>query len=853
MRLRGLLLVLPGLAFYACAGETESQSEAELRERCAALTDYRFEGGSADGHADPFGARAAGQARAGKIREPAQIIYGPEQRHKPRIGDFILANDKISLYIEGANRKNGYAPFGGEILAIEPVGENGRPTGASSYNETLTAFSRQTVKPDHVTVLNDGADGRAAVIRVSGILTNIPFLDPFAAFVPPEYGFPAALDYVLEPGAEKVMVRVSIANTKPELVDFAGFQRLGFFQASRNQAFSPTQGFAAPQGANPWAAFEGSASSFLFRLKSGGNMTAEFETTGLGLWALDGFQTDACTTKTVESFEILTATGGIDNLLETNRRVHGETAWREVTGTVVEAGSNAPMPDTLVHARSGNGLYLTRVKTDAGGNFKLHVPNEPVTLTPTKKGWEIPAATNVDGATAQLTLAQHATIQIRATDALTSEPLPVRVQIIPTKPPTAAPAEFGLREELNGRLWQEFAVTGNATLAVPPGEHRVVVTRGYEYELLDTVVNATASTPAVVNAPLLRSVSSPGVMCADFHVHSSWSVDSSDPFEEKVKGAVADGLEIPVASEHEWIVDFNPTIQRLGLGKWAFGVPSEELTTFAWGHFGVVPQYPKEDRENNGAIDWVGKKPPAFFREVNALPEKPVLIVNHPSSGALQGYFAEAEFNRQTATGREDLWSNEFAALEVFNDSDFDENRARSVQDWFALLNTDRAYWAVGNSDSHDQRTTFVGYPRNCLYFGHDDPRRLSPEIIRDTLKSGDSTVSGGLLMYVQGPGGVRSGGTSTEGDYVVTILAPSWINASKVEAFVDGYKLPEVPIVAASTGGPGKRWDVTINVRAQDSRPRHWVVFHAKGDGDLAPLHPGKKPFAVSNPIYFE
>jgi hypothetical protein len=53
---------------------------------------------------------------------------------------------------------------------------------------------------------------------------------------------------------------------------------------------------------------------------------------------------------------------------------------------------------------------------------------------------------------------------------------------------------------------------------------------------------------------------------------------------------------------------------------------------------------------------------------------------------------------------------------------------------------------------------------------------------------------------------------------------------------------------------GPGKRATATVDVQAASSRPKHWVVFHARGaDGkDLAPLHPGRKPFAVSNPIWF-
>ena len=38
--------------------------------------------------------------------------------------------------------------------------------------------------------------------------------------------------------------------------------------------------------------------------------------------------------------------------------------------------------------------------------------------------------------------------------------------------------------------------------------------------------------------------------------------------------------------------DFQPLIRELGLEAWAHGVPSLELTTLAFGHFGIVPLTP---------------------------------------------------------------------------------------------------------------------------------------------------------------------------------------------------------------------------------------------------------------------
>ena len=141
-------------------------------------------------------------------------------------------------------------------------------------------------------------------------------------------------------------------------------------------------------------------------------------------------------------------------------------------------------------------------------------------------------------------------IHVVATDAATKSGIPVRIQVIPKDPPPTTPDNFGVLDELDGRLHQEFAMTGEARLTVPPGSHRVIVSRGYEWELFDTTVDAVAGATVDVAAPLVHSVDTTGVMCADFHIHSSFSADSNDPVEHKVMGALADGLDVPVSSEH---------------------------------------------------------------------------------------------------------------------------------------------------------------------------------------------------------------------------------------------------------------------------------------------------------------
>jgi hypothetical protein len=687
---------------------------------------------------------------------------------------------------------------------------------------------------------------------VSGILTNVPFFDTFTALAREEYDFPAAYDYVLEPGADKVLLRVSLVNPGLEAVDIGKKQFFGMFQGNIGQSFSDALGFAGAKGEHPWVAYVNDSFGFGYRPLTG-KLKSDLEIQGFQLFVSSGASIAACENKTFDYVEIFGGGPGVDGFLEVKRRALGEPAARELRGTLTEQ-NGGPLAGAWIHAQMPEGKYLTRARTGQDGKFVMHVPNGAVTLTPTLQGWAMPSATAVaaDANDLSIMLPQRATVDVTATDATSSEAIPVRVQIIGASPVAKAPESFGIREERTG-LWQFFAMDGKATLPVPEGSHRVIVSRGYEYEIHDATVAATTGATATVTAPLARVVDSTGIMCADFHVHTGYSLDSNDPFEEKLKGAIADGLELPVSSEHQYIAEFKPLIEKLGLQKWANSITSAELTTFTWGHFGIVPAHYDRSAPNNGATNWIGKTPAEVFAEVSGAPDKPVIIVNHPSGGSFQGYFTVTDFNRAQAKGTvAELWSEAFGAIEVANGSSFQESRDGAMQDWFALLNADKTFSAVGNSDSHDMRGSFVGYPRNCMRFGHDEPTLLTPDAVRDAVKAGNNVISGGITMTVEGPGGIGPGGTAAAGAYKVVVQSPSWITPETVEVLVDGQTTQTVPVGTPVGAGPGKRYELTIDVQPATSKARHWVLFHAAGAGDLAPVHPGQKPFAFSNPIFF-
>jgi len=855
-----VLCLLAAPLLGACSG---TEKEEPTPAGCA-LANASFPAGDPAGHSDPFGAKAVGQARAGRLSSLEGVAQPAHGRQHIDAGDFVLANDKIAVFIEDKGPSDGYARFGGEILGIDKIGDDGKPMGLSRYVETLFGLSIEMINPTSVSVLKDGSDGGEAVVRVAGKLEGIPFMQgPLASLFPRTYGLQAAYDFVLRPGEERLTMRMGIINPGEEEANFgvgrlASDELFGFFQYNASQLVTPTTGFGEPSGKVDWVGFDGGPWNFALRVPEE-QLTFGVTMSGFALFYGGGFIADACSESMVDRAEIIAGGPDYDGLREAVRRVSGEAPWREVTGILTDDGGGKAA-EAYVHVLDAKGEYLSRARTAADGTFKVHVPpGVPVTLVPQPKRLppEPGFAIGPDETTAEIALDPHGTLSVVAQDEATGVALPVRVQVIPEAPFEGTPEAFGVPDQVNGRLYQEFAMAGTAKLAVPPGNHRVIVSRGYEWELSDQVVSVAAGQTLEVPVKLLRSVDSTNYMCADFHIHSALSADSNDPVEFKVRGAIADGLDIPVSSEHEWVADFQPVIQKLGLTKWAFGMASEELTTFTWGHFGVVPMTPDAKKPNMGAVDWIGRDPAAVFGLVRALPDNPVLIVNHPRGGGFQAYFDAAEYNRAAGKGRDGFWSDDFDAIEVFNDSDFEKNRDEAVADWVSMLNAGMKMWAVGSSDSHHLRGSPVGYPRTCLYTGHDDPEKLDKTVVRDAVATGATTISGGLFMTVAGPNGEMPGETvkaAADGTvtFTITVQAPSFMGADALETIVNGQSLGMEPLMPLG-GGPGKKFVNQVKVPLDGASPRNWVVFHARGESDLAPLHPGRKPFAVSNPFFLE
>lgn len=853
--MRWILAIVVACALVACGDDGPSCPTGDA-----------FPAGSTDGHPAPLGA-GPGEARAGRVSE-ADLPVVPSGLATWKPGDFVLANDRVALVIEDVGHSDLYDPWGGRPVGLARV-EGGQMVQPNNFGEMFLLTGRSTVVTTSVSVVADGSDGGAAIVRVKGKLHPMPFLEALISVVFSDAydDLEAAIDYSLAPGAEHVDVTYRYASPREKPEDVPSVLH-ALMYTKRTPVFLPGVGFTDQvSGAKYLALVDDAATSWAYVPGDGGTLGTSLAVSGfLGAFS-QGYQLAACGTTERLHAKIVIGGPGADGIQAATARVLGESQ-RAITGSVMRGG--AGVAGIHVHAVAATGTgYHSRTTTDASGAFTVHVPaTADVRIDAVAPGEPITSAmAGTASGPVQLQLPARGAIRVTASDG--TRAVPARVQVLATGGPTPTPApdKYGEPSLPAGRLHVAYAVTGDVTLPVPPGSWEVIVSRGYEYEVVRQTVNVAADDIATVDAVLDHSVATPTDQCGDFHIHTWRSNDSGDDSLAKVSQAVADGLELPVRSEHEYVADFTPEIAALRVESFAASMGSIELTSMeVWGHMGVFPLTPDPDAPNAGAPRWqtyptadepdtafATLSPVAVFDAVRARPEAPIVIINHPRGGA--NYFDYVGFNAATGIAdNADEWDTKFTLVEVFNDSDWLANRDGTVADWFGLLRAGRKVFAVGSSDSHALSSSPVGYPRTCIALGTDDPRQPTPSQVRDQLAAGHATISGGI--YVTATLGGASPGDTTTGagnplEVDVVVRAATWIDVDAIDVVVDGTTVDTIPIMPgdADPQDPAVRWRGKLPV--QTAATGGFVVIAAYGDRAMEPVHPGRKPFGVTNPIF--
>src|SRR5262245_19976721 len=191
---------------------------------------------------------------AKKITDTNDCVRGPLSRC--RANDYLLENARIRVVVQDIQRNLfGIGQFGGQIIDADL--NRGNPAlERDNFEEWSTAINLENVAHyTNLTIINDGSDGQAAVLRATGVDDTLDFLNPSSTVAGLGFNLPAsaddqdlpvevATDYILEPDVNFVRVETTVTN-----IGATGYPIfLGEFLNGSGQVnlFQPVNGFGGP-------------------------------------------------------------------------------------------------------------------------------------------------------------------------------------------------------------------------------------------------------------------------------------------------------------------------------------------------------------------------------------------------------------------------------------------------------------------------------------------------------------------------------------------------------------------------------------------------------------------------------
>lgn len=599
--------------------------------------------------------------------------------------------------------------------------------------------------------------------------------------------------------------------------------------------------------------------------------------------------------------------GDVASVLDAIYELHGEPTGA-FGGRVIDQQTSQPVAGASVIILDGNDHVIDQIETDRGGSFLAHLApgSYRYTVMADDRLSTEPAPLAITaGATrgvGPIAMAPPATLVVAALDEL-GRHAPAKIQLLGRFPPAdqgkdprtflyslprgerQRPTAFdGTNRFIEGAWW---TTDGRLSVPVRPGTYDLLVTRGPEYEITQKTIVLRAGAFDAEQVVLVPAYKSDGWVAGDFHIHAQPSTDSGVPIAQRVASCAAEGLEVAIATDHNYITDYAPVIAATGLDPWLLGIPGMELTTFEMGHFNGYPLRVDPGSTRGGEFRWAEQPPQALFDQLRQLavdPRRGIVQVNHPRTAVL-GYFAQFFVDEHTAqpytpTGllgifapygdefKASNFSVDFDAIELLTGQRTEEThtfrapdplppgpfpdpqpvpgqvllgpdgRAQFpgvVETWFTMLDHGHRATGMGTSDSHRLLGDEPGYARTLLYVGagKDVPGGYSRDDVVEAIRQHRAITTNAPFLEIAigdhriGDTVVAMGGNV---DVAVRVRAPSWGKVDRLVVYANSQVVADQRIPASQ----GTDYQTTVHLAlARDS----WVVAEATGAGSMFPV----------------
>ncbi len=439
-------------------------------------------------------------------------------------------------------------------------------------------------------------------------------------------------------------------------------------------------------------------------------------------------------------------------------------------------------------------------------------------------------------------------VAVTVVERLSGEPIPARITVLNADGAlqTVLPED---PEGLAVRAGTVYTGHGNAGFSLPRGDYTIYAGRGFEYSLAERKVSLQGNAAAIgVRLEIERQVPTRGWVASDTHVHTfTHSRHGDATIEERMVTIAGEGIELPVAADHNQHIDFEQSAREAGVRRWFTPIAGNEVTT-PTGHFNVFPVDPASPPPDHRSPDWT-----VTLGNIHRTPKVKAVILNH----ARDLHSGVRPFDRSIfdpATGRSlDGRPFRFNAMETINSGATQTNILQLFQDWMALLKRGLRITPVGSSDSHDVARHFVGQGRTYIRVDDADPGRIDVEQAVYNFVQGRVMVSYGLLAELTVNGKYGPGETVPVLDdklnVRVRVLGPDWVRADRVLLFQDGDVIQEARITPEDRKETGVLWSGGWSVPTPAKKS--FLVAIALGPGVDGLYWRTAKPYQPDSPYW--
>ncbi len=777
---------------------------------------------------------AAGAVRAKVIACAEELLTG--RLAAGRVGDILLENSKVKLVIRAFGE--GYYLPGTSPGGIVDAAAQG---GEDLVKEILPIAGLQTGAFDEIVITEAGDSGPATVV-VRGPITPIDLVAA-AVMVPVVDGI-IEHHYILEADADQVLLRTYLfpVNGSEETLQLGEV----LFFGGTVQSWLPGKGPVTGSANAEFIASVGGSTSY-------GISYAPDAVTAVQFLDINNIKLALGASRTLGNGDpvdrwLILGDGSASSVTERAWELRGQS-----TGTL----SGTTTPGVWIEVMDGD-KPITRARADDTGNYRLGLLAGTYQVYTHAEG-------RADGAEETVSITAGAeTTQALAVGGSGTLSLMVR-----DGDGEVLPARLVLRDASTRRI-EYVGPTGDRMLGVTPGSYTLDVSRGMEYDAytVDPLVITDGETTEV-SATLTRVVDTAGWIAVDTHLHSEMSTDSTITLELRLLALAAEGVEVGIATDHDFVSDYTPVIEEIGIGAFVTAQSGSEVSSLVWGHSNTWPQPADYDRAAGGSVPWYGKSPGEVFAAMRASGGAGTIVqLNHPYSSS-SGLFNKIDFDPATLSARRepsqiglpataDLNDFSFDAVEVANDLNDGETRQTLVA-WLALVQGGFPVTATASSDSHG-RSTYTGNSRTYVYVGagKDTPLTVDLAALNSAIKARKVTVSQGAFVTAElidpGSGNPAAPGAMVDlsGQSQVTlhikVQAAPWMSVASIKIYAGTEVVRTLALDASSTDAV--RYDQNITMDPGSSDGFFVVLVEPGGRGDPVIGQPG---VSLTNPLMYD